>query len=127
MVQLSTQPCLQVERFNENKRKKVLLKYKDIRVRAANEIKNMWFNLADKKSVFIPLMIEPFMKVALIPIADVHAAIIPLFFDMINCELYERGSEFEKCIVPIHLITTIDTQVALGNGDHQFRNAFEKM
>jgi hypothetical protein len=45
MVQLASDPCLQLEDFNENKRKNVLNKYKDLRVKAALEIKKMWYNL----------------------------------------------------------------------------------
>ena len=45
MVLLAIDPCLQLETFNDNKRKGVLAKYNDIRVQAALEIKEMWFNL----------------------------------------------------------------------------------
>ena len=45
MVQLTTDPCIQLESFNENKRKTVLIRYKDIRIKAALEIKQMWYNL----------------------------------------------------------------------------------
>ena len=48
MVILSIDPCLQLENFNETKRKNVISKYKDIRVKAANEIKTMWFSLGLK-------------------------------------------------------------------------------
>ena len=83
----------------------------------------------DKKSLFIPMMVEPFMRVALIPINEIHNAIIPLFFDMINCEHLNKGNnmDFEKYQVPRQLITTIDNQLALGYGEVKFRNAFEKM
>jgi hypothetical protein len=74
-------------------------------------------------------MVEPFMHVALIPINDVHNAIIPLFFDMINCEELLKGSHvsFDEYSVPRQLITTLDVQVASGHGDSKFRNAVEKM
>lgn len=129
MVLLTTDPCLQLENFNENKRKNVLLKYKDIRVKTAIEIKKMWYNLGDKKSLFIPNMVEPFLRVALIPINEIHNAIIPLFFDMINCEHLNKGNnyEFDKYSVPRQLITTLDIQLVFGNGEIKFRNAFEKM
>jgi hypothetical protein len=91
MVALVTDTCLQLENFNENKRKNILSRYKDLRVKAAVEIKKMWFNLGDKKHLFIPNMVEPFMRVALIPINEIHNAIIPLFFDMINCEHLSKG------------------------------------
>ena len=51
---------------------------------------------------------------------------------MIHCEYFNKGNmgiflEFEKYSVPSQLITTLDIQVALGKGDVQFRNAFERM
>lgn len=45
IVQLASDPCLQLERFNETKRNGVLLKYQDMRIKAAVEIKKMWYNL----------------------------------------------------------------------------------
>jgi hypothetical protein len=49
MVQLTTDPCLQLENFNENKRKNILARFKDIRIKAAIEIKQMWYNLGKQK------------------------------------------------------------------------------
>lgn len=91
MVLICIDPCLQLEKFNENKKKNILTKYKDMRIKAASELKKMWFNLGDKKQQFIPNMVEPFMMVALIPIPEIHNTIIPLFFDMINCEYFNKG------------------------------------
>ncbi len=45
MVLLAIDPCLQLENFNDNKQKCVMQSYGDIRVKAALEIKKMWFNL----------------------------------------------------------------------------------
>lgn len=45
MVNLAVDPSLQLEKFNENKRKCILQNYKDIRVKVAEEVKNMWFKL----------------------------------------------------------------------------------
>lgn len=132
MVLLAVDPCLQLENFNENKRKSVKLKYDDIRVKASVQIKKMWFNLGDRKQEFIPNMVDPFMLVALIPIPEIHNTMIPLFFDMINCEYYSKGKsgvylEFDKYSVPHQLITTLDIQVGLGKGDIQFKQAFNRI
>lgn len=48
VVLLAIDPCLQLENFNENKRLSVVSNYGDIRVKAALEIKKMWFNLGIK-------------------------------------------------------------------------------
>ncbi len=72
------------------------------------------------------------MMVSLIPIEEIHNTIIPLFFDMINCEYFYKSAsgiflDFEKYSVPRQLIATLDIQVALGKGEIQFKNAFERM
>lgn len=74
-------------------------------------------------------MVEPFMKVALIPLNEIHNSIIPVFFDMINSEHMLKGLnvDFDDYVVPRELITNLDIRIALGYGDCKFRNAFEKM
>lgn len=74
-------------------------------------------------------MVEPFLKVALISSDDIHNAIVPVFFDMINCEhlLKGVGTDFETYSVPLELITNVDGLVAMGYGDSRFRLAFERM
>lgn len=121
-----------------------------MRIKVAIEIKKMWYNLGnsfdylkyplfhlatqlllfkgDKKHHFIQHMVEPFLKVALIPSGEIHNALIPVFFDMINCEHLLRGSgDFESHSVPRELITNVDILVSLGYGDSKFRDAFERM
>jgi hypothetical protein len=129
MVHLCTDRVIQLEKFNENKRKNVLNKFKDIRIKAAHEIKKMWYNLGNKKHHFIPNLVEPFMRVALIPITEIHNAIIPLFFDMINSEHLSKGNsvEFDNFCVPKAIITTLDKQTLGGYGDLKFRTSIEKI
>ena len=55
MVMLCTDPCMQLETFNENKKKNVLAKYKDMRIKAASEIKKMWFNLSKSSSLLVKM------------------------------------------------------------------------
>lgn len=134
MVNLTTDPCLQLESFNENKTKNMMNKYGDMRIRAAEEIKKMWYNLGNKKHYFLPQIVEPFMRVAILPIGEVHHSVIPLFFDMINCEHLTKtnkmtgtASSFDEYTVPRQLITTIDSQICYGYGDVKFRNNIERM
>jgi len=103
-----------------------------LRVKAALEIKRMWFNLGDLKQEFILDMVEPFMLVALIPISQIQDTILPIFFDMINCEhLMKREAtrtlEFTSFSVPHQLVTSLDAQIGLGRGDSQFKNAFDRI
>lgn len=72
------------------------------------------------------------MLVALIPIPEIHNAIIPLFYDMINCEYVSKAKngiylDFEKYDVPHEIVTTLDIEVGMGKGNTQFRDAFYKL
>lgn len=44
-VAFLTQPALQLETFSPNKRSRIASEYKDMRITAGFEIRNMWFNL----------------------------------------------------------------------------------
>ena len=86
------------------------------------------------KQEFIPDIVDPFMKTALLPVTEIHNLIIPLFFDMIHCEYFlcmsqpsQRLIGFDEYSVPHQLITTLDAQVTSGNGEVLFRNAFERL
>ena len=86
------------------------------------------------KQEFIPGIVDPFMMISLLPVPEIHALIIPIFFDMINCEYFYRissqsvgGHNFDEYTVPHQLITTLDTQVINGKGDLLFRNSFQRL
>lgn len=49
IVQFIIQPCLQLESFTTNKRKRILSRYKDLRIEASNDMKTMWFYLRKLK------------------------------------------------------------------------------
>ncbi len=86
-------------------------------------------------------MIEPFLKVSLIPIKQINEDIIPIFFDMIKTELYQLNENptmhtssyyvsdnlFDQLNVPKALITNLDTHLENGFGDYHFIVSFEKM
>ena len=44
-VSFLTQPALQLEKFSQSKKWRVITRYKDMRRIAGFEIRNMWFNL----------------------------------------------------------------------------------
>ena len=82
------QPALQLEKFSENKRLKILGMYGDMRKTMGKEVKQMWFNLGQNKIHFVPEMVGDFLEMALIPEPELRRATIPIFFDMIQCEFY---------------------------------------
>ncbi|KAG8228175.1 hypothetical protein J437_LFUL014410, partial [Ladona fulva] len=87
-VAFVTQPCLQLERFSEKKRMHILMNFKDMRKEMTHEIKDMWFTLGPWKGEFIPDLVGPFLEISAIPDADIRMIIVPLFFDMAQCEFY---------------------------------------
>ena len=82
------QPSMQLGKFSENKRLKILNTYGDMRKNMGIEVKQMWYNLGKHKISFIPHMVGDFLKMALIPEQELQKHIIPIFFDMIQCEFY---------------------------------------
>ncbi|CAF4936042.1 unnamed protein product, partial [Rotaria magnacalcarata] len=77
-------PCLQLESFTANKRKRILSRYKDLRIEASNDFKTMWFCLHEQhKLYFIPSQIYGVIRVSLIPVQDIRTAMIRVLCDMI--------------------------------------------
>ncbi|XP_044743403.1 dedicator of cytokinesis protein 1 isoform X2 [Chrysoperla carnea] len=91
-----TQPALQLETFSQNKRRKIIAKYNDMRREAGFEIRAMWFNLGQYKRQFVPSLIGPFLEMTLIPETELRKATIPIFFDMMQCEYYSSKYLVEK-------------------------------
>ena len=88
------QPSLQLEKFSENKKLKILNMYGDMRKTMGTEIKQMWFNLGQNKFRFVPDLVGDFLEMALIDQPDLRKETIPVFFDMIQCEYY--SSRFQQ-------------------------------
>ena len=128
-----TDPCLQIENFTETKRKNILQKYGDMRIKGALELRKMWYNLDENKQHFIPDILDLFLKVALIPIKQINDAIIPLFFDMMSTEMIlnqnieNNESIFDELRVPNKLVTHLDSNFENGAGDNVFRDSFKIM
>ncbi|CAB4057263.1 DOCK1 [Lepeophtheirus salmonis] len=100
---LVVHPSLQLEIFSEEKRSRILCSYGDIRKDMAKEVKSMWFNLGNHKIQFIPHMVGPFLKMSLIPESELRKSVIPIFFDMMQCEFYSvvrehSGDEYFKIL-----------------------------
>jgi dedicator of cytokinesis protein 1 len=94
-VAFVTQPPLQLERFSENKRQKVQALYRDMRREMGSIVKSMWINLGQHKIRFIPEMVGPFLDMTMIPETDLRKEMIPVFFDMMQCEYYSSKTRTE--------------------------------
>ncbi|XP_031633257.1 dedicator of cytokinesis protein 1 isoform X2 [Contarinia nasturtii] len=133
------QPPLQLDQFGENKRTKILSRYKDIRHETACQIRSMWMNLGEHKTHFVPQLVGSILEMSLIPEVELRKATIPIFFDMMQCEYYTskymiegygdtkrnnlhyKGNfnEFEK-----EMIEKLDLIVEGGRGDQEYKELF---
>ncbi|KAI5714160.1 hypothetical protein M8J76_011912 [Diaphorina citri] len=126
-----TQPALQLENFSPEKRARILARYKDMRRDAAFEIRTMWFNLRQNRVFFVPSLVGMFLEVSLTPEPEVRSTIIPIFFNMMECEFYTSRdregnfikanfSEFEN-----EMIFKLDSLIEGGLGDCAYRTLFQ--
>lgn len=138
-IQFLIQPPLQLDQFGENKKLKILTRYKDIRHETAREICRMWMNLGEHKQLFVPQLVGSILEMSLIPETELRKATIPIFFDMMQCEYYSsryitesygdtkrnnlhyKGNfkEFEK-----EMIEKLDLLVERGSGDQEYKDLF---
>ncbi|XP_069695130.1 dedicator of cytokinesis protein 1 isoform X2 [Periplaneta americana] len=134
-----TQPALQLDTFSQNKRNRIIARYKDMRRETGFEIRSMWFNLGQYKIQFVPGLVGPFLEMTLIPETELRRATIPIFFDMMQCEFYSSRvsnesfgdtkrntanikahfSEFEN-----EMIAKLDILVEGGRGDEHYKELF---
>lgn len=85
-VAFLTQPCLQLEKYHEAKRRKILHTHGDMRVLMGFQILSMWSQLGALKLNFIPSMVAPFLEVTLVPEPALRKATLTVFYDMMQCE-----------------------------------------
>ncbi|XP_050533759.1 dedicator of cytokinesis protein 3 isoform X2 [Daktulosphaira vitifoliae] len=120
-VAFLTQPALQLETFTNVKRNKIIEKYGDMRVLMGYQILSVWSKLGDHKINFIPSMVGPFLKVTLVPEAELRKATLHIFFDMMECEQRARGNFKE---VESELIDKLDYLISENKGDDEYRQLF---
>lgn len=131
-----TQKTLQLDQFGDNKKSKILARYKDIRYETATQIRCMWFELGEHKPQFVPQLVGSILEMSLIPEIELRKATIPIFFDMMQCEYYTskymiesygdtkrnnlhyKGNfnEFENV-----MIEKLDLMVEGGKGDQEYK------
>ena len=93
VVSYVTQRSLQLEKYPDNKSRKILKMYGDMRVTMGFQVLSMWFQLGNKKSNFIPSMVGPILEITLVPETSLRKSTIEVFYDMIQCEEVILGVE----------------------------------
>lgn len=123
-----TQKALQLENFSLTKRNKIYDRYRDMRREAASEIRCMWFHLDTHTIEFVPDLIGPFLEVALIPDQHLRKEIIPIFFEMMQCEFYSARVPTQRTFKGCEdeMITQLDKMIEAGKGDINFRELLKR-
>ncbi|KAH9508036.1 Dedicator of cytokinesis protein 3 [Bulinus truncatus] len=123
-VHFITQPELQLEKYSEAKRSRIKDKYKDMRVLFGCQIYSLWNQLGQHKQHLIMEMIGPFLRVTMVPQQDLRKATIPIFFDIMQCEVAQRG-DLKR--VEGKMIHELDSLVIEHNGDVDYKHLFKSM
>ncbi|XP_026677811.1 dedicator of cytokinesis protein 3 [Diaphorina citri] len=123
-VSFLTQPSLQLEKFSDVKREKIIEKYGDMRVQMGFQILKVWSSLGEHKINFIPSMVGPFLEVTLVPENELRKATLNIFFDMMECEQRVHGN-FKQ--VESELIDKLDILISDNKGDDEYRQLFNTM
>lgn len=141
-IAFMTQPALQLENFSNNKRHRIIQKYKDMRKDMGLEIKTMWFNLGQHKVQFVPSLVGSILEMSLIPEHELRKAALPIFFDMMQCEFYSSkflvesygDTKRDSSQIKGHftdfeneMIAKLDTLIEGGRGDEAYKNLFDSI
>lgn len=85
-VSFCTQESLQLELFSDSKQTRVRRRYEDMRLKMCLEVRAMWNSLGSHKPRFVPDLVACLLDLSLIPVEELRRAIIPIFYDMMQCE-----------------------------------------
>ncbi|VDN58740.1 unnamed protein product [Dracunculus medinensis] len=127
MVTFSCQKSLQIGSLPTTKRSRYLSSQLDLRKIAVADLRSMWFRLSMKdKGIFIPFMVGSFLQVALIDDDVVRETVIPIFFDMLQCEFlshpFRDFSRFAN-----EMIIQLDCLVDEDRGDLSFKEQLKRI
>ena len=75
------------------------------------EILSMWSSLGSKKLHFIPALVGPFLEVTMVPVAELRKLLMPVFFDMMQCEQEAKGNFKQVINILITVITPYCTKM----------------
>ncbi|VDK27442.1 unnamed protein product [Gongylonema pulchrum] len=94
MVALCTHKALQLgSSAVTERRSRVLSSQPDLRRVAVADLRSMWFRLSvAQKTLYVPSMIGSYLQVALVDDDVVRETVIPIFFDMLQCEFHSSLS-----------------------------------
>ncbi|CAL8078440.1 unnamed protein product [Orchesella dallaii] len=124
-VSFLIQDSLQLEEFSQAKRSYITQNYGDMRKRATELIRQMWFSLGESKRIrFVPMMVGTFLDMAFVPESELRKSTIPIFFDMMHCEFDQERPRRSFEQVEEELIRKVVEGFEGGKGDVEFRDIF---
>lgn len=122
-VSFLTQTHLQLENFTEVKRNKIIDRYGDMRIVMGFEVIHMWQSLGSFQSYFRLSLVCPFLEMTLVPETELRKFTLPIFFDMVQCELKSRGVASE---VETKIMNELDRLVSVDKkGDNEYKILFK--
>ncbi|KAJ7386091.1 Dedicator of cytokinesis protein 3 [Desmophyllum pertusum] len=124
-VSFLTQSHLQLENFTEVKKNKIIDRYGDMRQVMGFEIVNMWQTLGSFQRHFMLTMVCPFLEMTLVPETELRKATLPIFFDMVECELKSKGM---ATMVETKIVNELDRLVSVDRkGDKEYKKLFKQI
>lgn len=124
-VSFLTQSHLQLENFTEVKRNKIIDRYGDMRQVMGFEIVQMWQGLGSFQKNFMLSMVCPFLEMTLVPETELRKATLPIFFDMVQCELNSKGA---ATMVETKIVNELDRLVSMDKkGDREYKKLFKEI
>ncbi|XP_078368993.1 dedicator of cytokinesis protein 1-like [Oculina patagonica] len=124
-VSFLTQSHLQLENFTEVKKNKIIDRYGDMRQVMGFEIVSMWQSLGSYQRHFMLTLVCPFLEMTLVPETELRKATLPIFFDMVECELKTKG---EATMVETKIVNELDRLVSVDKkGDREYKKLFKQI
>ncbi|XP_065175778.1 dedicator of cytokinesis protein 1-like isoform X2 [Sycon ciliatum] len=120
LMDIACAPALQLDKLPAAQQYDFLAKHGDIRVEVGKEVVDKWqqFDMTQKLS-FVPSLAGVFLKISLLKQHELRRLVIPLFINMISCELAATGDFQQVCA---ELVDKLDDFVSIHDmGDNSYR------
>lgn len=118
-IHFVTQTSGQLDKTDDLKRKRIIFYFCDMPVEMTVAIRKLWYSVGNNKHEFVPFIIGPMLRIALIKSQPIRRDTINIFFDM-----YYSCFDVEDVLMS-EFITHLDDLITIGHGDFQFLRLFQ--
>ena len=119
-----TQPLLQLESLHKLRASQLEARFGDMRYVMATELVVMWSVLGDGRNRFVPFLVEPLLRAAVVKQQEARRAILPVFVDMLELDFAQEKSVKR---VAGELFHALDPVVSNGGGDYDFLRELQEI